>query len=327
MAPTPFALGTFEDQQRREFAGLVVGEQVLDLAAALGGAVTVRALVDDWDAALPRLQALADRPPAATRSLDGLRAGPPVQPVGQVFQAGANYRKHVLELLAGAERRGDSSDGLEASARAAAREQLEERARSGRPFVFTGSAHAMVGPTDAVVLPAGSDQHDWELELTAVIGRRVRGVSRDEALAAVAGYTICNDITTRDALTSPGSRGLGLDWLAAKNAPTFLPTGPYLVPSGHVGDPMDLRVTLKVNGATMQDETTADMLFDVGAILEHVARVAELRPGDLVLTGSPAGNGASHGVFLAAGDVMEGTITGLGTQRNVCVAERVGAAA
>jgi 2,4-didehydro-3-deoxy-L-rhamnonate hydrolase len=78
---------------------------------------------------------------------------------------------------------------------------------------------------------------------------------------------------------------------------------------------------LKVNGATMQDESTADMVFDVAALISFISNVAELRPGDLVLTGSPAGNGASLGVFLAPGDVMEGTITGLGEQRNVCVAE------
>jgi 2-keto-4-pentenoate hydratase/2-oxohepta-3-ene-1,7-dioic acid hydratase in catechol pathway len=84
---------------------------------------------------------------------------------------------------------------------------------------------------------------------------------------------------------------------------------------------MDLRITLRVNGRTMQDESTADMLFDVAALIAHVSEVSELRPGDLLLTGSPAGNGAKHGVFLRDGDVMEGEITGLGVQRNRCVAE------
>jgi 2-keto-4-pentenoate hydratase/2-oxohepta-3-ene-1,7-dioic acid hydratase in catechol pathway len=85
---------------------------------------------------------------------------------------------------------------------------------------------------------------------------------------------------------------------------------------------MDMRIELSVNGRVMQDETTADMMFGVARLVEHVSTIAELRPGDLLLTGSPAGNGASHGVFLQPGDVMEGTITGLGTQRNRCVAER-----
>jgi 2-keto-4-pentenoate hydratase/2-oxohepta-3-ene-1,7-dioic acid hydratase in catechol pathway len=137
----------------------------------------------------------------------------------------------------------------------------------------------------------------------------------------VAGYTICNDVSARDKLVRPDVRVLGLDWLAGKNAPTFLPTGPLLVPAAHAGDPLDLRITLRVNGTTYQDESTADMLFDVAALIAHISDVAELRPGDLVLTGSPAGNGASHGVFLKPGDVMEGEITGLGVQRNRCVAE------
>jgi 2-keto-4-pentenoate hydratase/2-oxohepta-3-ene-1,7-dioic acid hydratase in catechol pathway len=94
-----------------------------------------------------------------------------------------------------------------------------------------------------------------------------------------------------------------------------------LVPAVHVGDPMDLRINLTVNGRTMQDESTADMLFDVAQLISYITTIAEVRPGDIILTGSPAGNGAAHGVFLSPGDVIEGTITGLGTQRNVCVAE------
>jgi 2-keto-4-pentenoate hydratase/2-oxohepta-3-ene-1,7-dioic acid hydratase in catechol pathway len=323
MTPTSFALGTFASADAGPFAGLVLGDRVAELEPHLGSGVTVRALVDDWPQAFPRLQALANRlaPADGPHELGALRPLPPVQPSGQVFQAGANYRQHVLDLIAGAARRGDSSDGLTAADRDRAREELDERARDGRPFVFLGSAHAMVGARDDVVLPGDSQQHDWELELAAVIGRPARRVPRKRALDVIAGYTICNDLTTRDALIRPDARELGLDWLAGKNAPTFLPTGPLLVPAAHVGDPMDLRITLRVNGRTMQDETTADMLFDVAELIEHISNVAELRPGDLVLTGSPAGNGAHHGVFLQAGDVIEGEVSGLGTQRNRCVAE------
>jgi 2-keto-4-pentenoate hydratase/2-oxohepta-3-ene-1,7-dioic acid hydratase in catechol pathway len=321
---TRFALGTFAAAAGRPFAGLVLDDRVADLGARLGVSATVRALVDDWDRSLPRLQALADRlaPHDAEHRLAELRPLPPVAPAGQVFCAGANYRRHVLELFAGAERRGDSSDGLTVADREQARAELDERARSGRPFVFMESANAIAGARDDVVLPAGSEQHDWELELAAVIGRPARRVSRERALEAVAGYTIANDVTTRDALIRPDARGLGLDWLAGKCAPTFLPTGPFIVPAVHAGDPQDLRITLRVNGRTMQDESTADMLFGVAALIAHISEVSELRPGDLVLTGSPAGNGASHGVFLRPGDVMEGEITGLGMQRNRCVPER-----
>ena len=321
--PTPFALGTFSTGEA-PFAALVVAGRATALARHLGsGETTLRGLIDEWDGSMPRLQELADRLALEEyeHDLEDLRPLPPLEPPGQIFQAGANYRQHVLDLMSGAEARGDASDGLTSADRERARAELDKRLTSGRPFVFLGSANCMIGAHDDVILPFDSQQHDWELELAAVIGRRARRVSREHALEAVAGYTICNDVTTRDALIREDTRSLGLDWLAGKNAPTFLPTGPLFVPAVHAGDPMDFRITLKVNGTTMQDESTSDMVFDVAALVEFISTVAELRPGDLVLTGSPAGNGASHGTFLKSGDVMEGTITGLGTQRNECVAE------
>jgi 2-keto-4-pentenoate hydratase/2-oxohepta-3-ene-1,7-dioic acid hydratase in catechol pathway len=320
----PFALGTFRADDGGPFAGLVIGERVLSLQLRLDGEPTVRSLLDDWDASFAALEQLVRDagPDAADHALAGLHPLPPVTPCGQIFQAGANYRTHVLGLLDGAAHRGDASDGIVNGDREVARTALDERAASGNPFVFQGSAHAMVGARDDVVLPPEHDQYDWELELVAVIGRRARRVPREQALDVVAGYTICNDITTRDALARPDVPG-GIDWLAGKNSPTFLPTGPVVVPAAFAGDPMDLRVQLKVNGRVMQDESTADMIFDVARLIEYLSHVTELRPGDLVLTGSPAGNGAAHGVFLRDGDVMEGSVTGLGVQRNRCVAERV----
>jgi 2-keto-4-pentenoate hydratase/2-oxohepta-3-ene-1,7-dioic acid hydratase in catechol pathway len=322
-AAAPFALGTFSADDAAPFAGIVLAERVASLVPELGESTTIRGLVDRWDESLPRLQEIANRLAGQRleHALEELRPLPPLRPPGQIFQAGANYRQHVLDLMAGADRRGDESDGLTSSDRERARDELDKRLTSGRPFVFLGSANSMIGAHDDVILPFDSHQHDWELELAAVIGRPARRLGSEHALAAVAGYTICNDITTRDALIREDTRSLGLDWLAGKNAPTFLPTGPLFVPACHAGDPMDLRITLKVNGAAMQDESTADMVFGVAALIEFISTVAELRPGDLVLTGSPAGNGASHGTFLKSGDVMEGSITGLGTQRNACVAE------
>jgi 2-keto-4-pentenoate hydratase/2-oxohepta-3-ene-1,7-dioic acid hydratase in catechol pathway len=320
---TPFALATLAGADGRPLATIVRDGRAAPLAPHLGGERTIRELVDDWDAALPALQALADRlePEAYELSIDELRPLPPLLPPGQIFQAGANYRQHVLDLMAGAEARGDTSDGQTAEGRDAARAELEERLKHGKPFVFLGSAHAMIGARDEVVLPAGCAQPDWELELAAIIGRHARRVPKERALDHVAGYTICNDVTSRDALIRPDARGMGLDWLAGKNSPTFLPTGPLFVPAAHAGDPASLQIVLKVNGKTMQDESTADMVFDVAALISFISNVAEMRAGDLLLTGSPAGNGASLNVFLAPGDVMEGTITGLGMQRNACVAE------
>jgi 2,4-didehydro-3-deoxy-L-rhamnonate hydrolase len=319
-----FSLGTFAFDGEAAPC-LVIDGRAHDLRPLLGEGTTVRALLEDWDARLPELQRLADEGCAGSEALPaGLRPLPPVQPIGQIFQAAANYRQHVLDLIAGAESRGDDSDGHAEGSRDDARRLLDERAAEGRPFVFLGSAHAMVGAEDEILLPADSDQSDWELELAAVIGRAGRRVPVSEALELVAGYTIANDLTSRDALARWDAGTLGIDWLAGKNAPTFLPVGPVLVPAKFVEDPQDLHIKLTVNGRTMQDESTADMLFDVAQLISYLSTVTELRPGDIVLTGSPAGNGASHGIFLAPGDLMEGTVTGLGTQRNRCVAEEVG---
>jgi 2-keto-4-pentenoate hydratase/2-oxohepta-3-ene-1,7-dioic acid hydratase in catechol pathway len=186
--------------------------------------------------------------------------------------------------------------------------------------VFAGLPSALTGPYDEIVLPGRGTNHDWELELAAVIGRPARHLTRENALDHVAGYTICNDITTRSLVYRRDLKAIGTDWFAAKNAPTFLPTGPFLVPAAFVGDPAALTITLTHNGIIRQHESTGDMLFGLPAILEYITSVTELNPGDLVLTGSPAGNGAHWGVFLAPGDVLEGEITGLGRQRNRCAA-------
>jgi 2-keto-4-pentenoate hydratase/2-oxohepta-3-ene-1,7-dioic acid hydratase in catechol pathway len=317
------ALGTFS-AAAEPFPTLVLGARAFDLRKRFGAPdLSMRSLLESWDSSLLRVRELALElaEEEGEYALASLTAQPPVSPCGQIFQAAANYRQHVLELMAGADRRADESDGLTAGEREEALVALDERARSGDPFVFLGSSHAMVGAFDDVVLPSGSSQHDWELELAVVIGRSGRRLSKAQALTVIAGYTICNDLTTRDALIRPDARALGIDWLAGKNSPTFLPTGPLLVPASEITNPMDLRLRLAVNGRVMQDETTADMLFDLASLISHISNVAELRAGDLVLTGSPAGNGSSHGIFLTPGDLIESSITGLGEQRNRCVAE------
>jgi 2-keto-4-pentenoate hydratase/2-oxohepta-3-ene-1,7-dioic acid hydratase in catechol pathway len=297
-----FAAGT------REFAGLVVGDDVLELPAP-----SVRDLLDDWDAALPRLRETAagtgKRLPVAE-----LAVRAPVLP-RQVLQAGANYRTHVLDLAV--KHAPDDADPEEVRAHAAT--VMDERAAHGEPFLFTGLPSAVTGPHDDVVLPELGEQHDWELELAAVIGRRTHRVTAAEALGHVAGYTIVNDLTTRDLVFRTDMPELGADWFRAKNAPGFLPTGPFLVPTEFV-DPGDLRIVLALNGDVMQDESTKDMIFDVAALVAAASRTCVLWPGDLVLTGSPSGNGLHHGRLLRPGDTMTGSITGLGTQRTTVVA-------
>lgn len=317
---TPFGLGTFCACPSEPFAGLVLGEGVTPLDGHLGGAVTVRSLLHDWSRALPALQRLAERlaPDSGEHRLADLRPLPPVHPPAQLFQAGANYKQHLVELMSAGNDRMHHPDTDED--RREAIRQLDQRARTGTPYVFVGVPYSVSGAEDVIVLPEGVAQPDWELELAVIIGHRAHRVPRESALDVVAGYTIGNDITARDRVFRPDVGSIGTDWLAGKNWPTFTPLGPYIVPAAHVPDPSDLRITLRLNGQVMQDASTSDMMFDIPRLIEHASSITELRPGDVLLTGSPAGNGVHHGRFLQVGDVIESEIAGLGRQRNRCVA-------
>lgn len=316
----PFALATLSAPEGPAFPALVTADaQVLDLRAAFGDEhPTVRTLLESWETALPRLRALADDAGPARRPLAAFRVHAPVEP-RQVLQSGANYRQHVIDLHVAHRAPGD--DRPEEERRAEAAEIMDRRAAEDLPYVFLGLPSAITGPYDDVVLPAWAGKPDWELELAAVVGRPAHRVSVEEALDHVAGYTIANDLTDRATVFRRDMPQIGTDWLRSKNAPGFTPLGPWIVPAGSVGDPGDLRLTLKLNGETMQDESTRDMIFDVARMVSYASQTARLLPGDLVLTGSPAGNGMHWGRLLRDGDVMDAAITGLGAQRTRCVAE------
>lgn len=314
-SPLPrLAVGTFQADGGPAFPGLLADGLVRDLTDL---APTTRDLLERWAEVRPRLEALAaDGGPR--HPLAALTVLAPVEP-RQVLQAGANYRTHVIDLAA---KHAEIRPGqTEQEVRAEVAAMMDRRAATGRPYLFLGLPSAVTGPYDDVLLPGYSDQHDWELELAAVIGAPAFRVSRQDALDHVAAYTIVNDLTTRDRVFLPEMKEIGTDWFRAKNAPGFLPTGPFLVPADLVGDPQDLQVRLTLNGDVMQDESTKDMLFGVAAIVSEASQTARLLPGDLVLTGSPAGNGMHHGRLLRDGDVMEGSVTGLGVQRTRVLAE------
>lgn len=335
---TRFALGRFTLDEPDDAAPVwcvVVDDAVYPLAGVLsaGGAGDIPArapgLFERWDDLIDVVGRFAAQirrdgsTVAGGLALSGVRAAAPVEP-RQVFQSGANYRSHVVQLRVAHARRQDpdadalSREAADALSREAA-ESMDRRVAADAPYVFIGLPGAICGPYDDVVLPDTGDLHDWELELAVVIARRAYRIGVSEAMDHVAGYTICNDITTRDRVFRPDLPAIGTDWLAGKNAPTFLPTGPYLVPAPFVARPDDLRIVLTLNGDTMQDETTSDMVFGIDRLIAHVAAITPLLPGDLLLTGSPAGNGIHHGRLLRPGDVMRAGITGLGEQRSRCV--------
>jgi 2-keto-4-pentenoate hydratase/2-oxohepta-3-ene-1,7-dioic acid hydratase in catechol pathway len=315
-----FALGTFSRSSEEAFPGLVVGERVVDLRPHFGAAATTGAMLATWDETLPRLRELAGAGAGDGVPLDALRPLPPVQPLGQFLCAGANYRKHLTEIVFTMSRNDPSETRPEAVLRQAAVEFVDHHATSGLPFVFVAPSSSVSGARDDVVLWGPGSQHDWELELAVVIGRAAHRVSREEAMEHVAGYTISNDVSTRDVMFRPNFSMT--DFLMSKGRPGFFPTGPYIVPREFVPDPRRLRLTLRVNGEVMQDELVDDIIYGVEDLVAYASTVVELRPGDILLTGSPGGNAGHHdNRWLRPGDVMEAEISGIGIMRNRCVAD------
>lgn len=299
---------------------IVTGDRMVPIAA-LGETRDMLALLDDWDAALPRLEAMAAHS-ADAAPLDPAALALPYVP-RQIFCTGANYRKHVIGLIMGDPSMRTAADDAETDEERLARveKMMDERAKASLPYCFIKLPSCAIGPNDEVVLPRNVEKPDWELELGVVIGKRARHVTAEQAMDHVAGYIVVNDVTAREHIFRRDAGAIGADWLSGKCFPTFLPFGPMIVPRKFVADPYDLTIRLSVNGKIYQNESTRDMMIGIERQVAYLSDRVELMPGDVICTGSPYGNGSAFGVFLKPGDVMEGSITGLGTQRNVCVAE------
>ncbi|HTP39625.1 MAG TPA: fumarylacetoacetate hydrolase family protein [Steroidobacteraceae bacterium] len=333
---TPFKLATASIAGCAPFGVVMIEEHAYSLGALarLRSDGSVLSVLDEWEHNEPALQQIANALAAggepALRCIgvpaSALRLHAPVRS-RNVFCAGANYFKHVVDIIV-AQGDGEETRGMnEAERRKFGEAKMTFRREHGTPFFFVKANSTMIGPYDDVSLPPDVKTMDWELELGVVIGKRARFVTQERALEYVGGYMVVNDLTIRERVNRKDAKEMGMDWVGSKCAPTALPTGPWLVPARFVGDPQQLRVTLRHNSHVMQDEDTSDMIFPVRRLIAELSRLLVLQPGDLICTGSPAGNGIHHGILLKRGDVMEGTVTGplqsLGLQRNACVDEQV----
>jgi 2-keto-4-pentenoate hydratase/2-oxohepta-3-ene-1,7-dioic acid hydratase in catechol pathway len=217
----------------------------------------------------------------------GTRLGAPVAGTRQFVAIGLNYRKHAQEA------------GMEIPT---------------EPVVFTKAITALAGPDDTVVLPKDSVAGDWEIELGFVMGSIARDVSVEDALSTVAGYCLANDVSERDWQIKRNGQ-----WGKGKSFDGFGPIGPWLVTTDELPDPQDIPIELSVNGQVRQSSNTADMIFPVAKIVSYLSEFMTLLPGDVVITGTPAGVGLGMKppTFLKRGDVM--TLSGgpLGTQRQL----------
>lgn len=333
-----FHLATLSIAGCQPFAAIVRNGQALAIAAVNGWAETIGGrvhgdatlldFIQEWDDNLAVVTRFLQQASAASTPLwtplERFRLHAPIRP-RQILCTGANYRQHVLDHAA--DFGGGVNDGgtTAEQRREEARRRIDERSKHGTPYAFAKLPSAVIGPFDPITLPHDIEKPDWELELAVVIGKRARHVRREDAMRHVAGYTIANDVTARDRLYRPDMRTIASDWLSSKSPPGFLPLGPFIAPARDIADPSALRLTLSLNGQPMQDAMASDMIFDIARQIEYISNRVELLPGDLILTGSPAGNGTHSGRFLQPGDELVGAITGLGTQRNTCTREAASA--
>ena len=186
------------------------------------------------------------------------------------------------------------------------------------PVVFFKAPSSLSGANDPIPFPSGATMLDWEVELAFVIGKRTKRAARENAMDAIAGYMVLNDVSERSWQLMRGGQ-----WAKGKSHDGFTPIGPYLVLVDSVETPNAFGLTLKVNGETMQSGTTVDFIFDLPSIIVHLSEFMTLEPGDIVTTGTPAGVGFGMDpkTFLKPGDVVETTIAGLGTQTQTVTAD------
>jgi 2-keto-4-pentenoate hydratase/2-oxohepta-3-ene-1,7-dioic acid hydratase in catechol pathway len=251
---------------------------------------SVRALLAAGPEALRAAERAARRPDAVKHEAAGVKLLAPVPDPQKIVCLGLNYRDHAAE--SGAPIPKD-------------------------PVLFSKYPTALIGHDEAIILPPVSHEVDYEAELVLVVGRRGRNLKADEAPAYVAGYTIGHDVSARDWQL----RKDGKQWMVGKTFDTFAPVGPVLVTADEVPDPHNLPIRLRLNGQTMQDSSSSQMIFSVGQTLAYLSLVFTLEPGDLIFTGTPPGVGMARKppVFLKGGDVVELEIGGLGVLRNPVV--------
>jgi 2-keto-4-pentenoate hydratase/2-oxohepta-3-ene-1,7-dioic acid hydratase in catechol pathway len=237
---------------------------------------------------LPRLAAWLELNEAKLPEIPAnTRLGSPIKRPSKIICVGLNYAKHAKE------------SGM----------PLPEV-----PILFMKATSSLCGPFDPIIIPKNSEKTDWEVELAVVIGKKTSYVDKENAMDHVAGYVLHNDVSERDFQLHHGGQ-----WVKGKSADHFAPLGPYLVTKDEIPNPHNLRLWLTVNGQSMQDSNTSDLVFDIPTLVSYISQYMTLLPGDVISTGTPSGVGLGLKPprYLVAGDIVELGIDGLGTARQV----------
>jgi 2-keto-4-pentenoate hydratase/2-oxohepta-3-ene-1,7-dioic acid hydratase in catechol pathway len=291
-----FLLATLVKQQQHVGA-IEIGNDFwpLDALIAAGAELcssSIKDLLERWADALPQLERVArDCADGAYRKALSIPRGEarldvPVRFPNKLIAVGANYASHLSEM------------------------GLPVKKWAPMPFFMMPPTTCMVGPGKTVRMPRDTEQFDWEIELAVIAGARLEDASPSRVLPAIAGYSICLDLSARD-LVQP--KGQPSDFARGKGQDTMAPFGPSIIPAGFIDDPHNLRLTLDVNGRRFQDGSTSEMIYRIEEQLSIISRFVTIEPGDVILTGTPAGTGKRSGVFLKPGDTIRAEIESIGT--------------
>jgi len=280
----------------RERAGVLVDEMVVELGVIDSslpesvGAILEKGALDALAGAAAKSRSTLEHGRQGVWNLNEVRLGPPITNPSKVICLGLNYADH-------------------------AREQKKEPPE--KPLLFSKAPSALSGPADPIVIPKQDDKVDCEAELAVVIGKAARNISEGEAMKAVAGYMVFNDVSARHIQRSERQ------WFRGKSFDTFAPCGPALVTADEVPDPHSLAISSRVNDEYMQRSTTSELIFKIPYVVSYISRSMTLRPGDIIATGTPAGVGVFRDPprFLKPGDIVAIEIGGIGRIENEVVAE------
>jgi len=270
-------------------AGVVANDQVMSLAGA--GFHSVLEVITAGQEALLLIKSFVETGvPDASFPLASVRLMAPIPRPPKIICIGLNYREHAIES------------------------KLEIPTI---PVVFSKYASSVIGPGEAIVLPKNSTKPDYEAELAVVIGKNGRHIKAADWEEYVFGYTNMNDVSARDFQLATSQ------WMIGKTFDTFAPMGPYLVTADEIGDPHNLNISLTINGETLQNSNTRELIFRIPQLIEYLSSVFTLECGDVISTGTPSGVGFSHNPprWLKAGDSVTVKVEGLGELTNPVVAE------
>lgn len=290
-------LVTYKPRASSAQLGAIVDNRVINLAEASGGALPndMRAFLELGEEGLRIARRVATKKAAKDNgvALGDVKLLAPITNPNKVIAIGLNYLDHIRE----------------------------SNAQTPKiPIMFTKYTSAIIGDGDAIHWdPNETAKVDWEVELAVVIGKRAYRVSETSVFDYVVGYTVCNDVSARDLQSERGDQ-----WIRGKSMDTFCPLGPCIVTKDEIADPHNLKLRTLVNGQTMQDSNTSELLFKIPHLVSYLSRAFTLLPGDVIITGTPpgVGMGKKPPIFLKHGDVVSVEIDGIGKLTNPCVEDK-----